>query len=97
MSNKTVYEDKDFKAVLEVKDEILFIHCYTNSFSKAVLKQMREVFEEIKVACAAHGWEDLFSYTPNPKFGRLFGGEKIDEFEHLEKTYEVLRWELELR
>lgn len=95
MSNhRVLYKDENFNAVLEEKDSILFLHCEVDNFSKSVFKQMQVVLEEIKVACLSHGWEELFSYTPNPKFGKMLGGEKIDEFEYMNKHYEVLRWEL---
>lgn len=92
---KDLYEDENFKVVLEEKDSILFLHCYVENFSKSVLKQMYSVMDELKIACTYYGWDAIHSYTPNPKFGKMLGGFKIDEFDCMGKHYEVLRWELQ--
>lgn len=95
MSNvQEIYQDENFEVKVEEKEGILFLHCEVENFNKSVLKQMKVVMEEIKLACTAYGWTQIFSYTPNPKFGRLMGGESIDKFTHLDKEYEVIVWEL---
>lgn len=92
---KEVYKDENFKVLVEEREEILFLHCYVDQFSKSVLKQMWAVLEELKEACRYYGWDAIHSYTPNPKFGKMLGGFKIDEFDAAGEHYEVLRWELE--
>lgn len=96
MSNvKEIYCDENFDVQVEEREGMLFLHCEVENFSKSVLKQMKAVMEEIKLACFYNGWNQIFSYTPNPKFGRLMGGKKIDEFTVSGKHYEVMVWELE--
>ena len=89
-----IYDDGDFNVKVEEQDGIMFLHCDVENFNKTVLKNMRTVFEEIKVAAAYFGWEEIFSYTPNPKFAKILGGESINSFEVCGKTYEVMKWEL---
>lgn len=90
-----IYSDENFDVKVEEQEGIMFLHCDVENFNKSVLKQMKAVMEEIKVAAFCHGWDEIFSYTPNPKFAKMLGGESIDSFRTNNQDYEVMRWALE--
>jgi len=94
MSEVEIYNDGNFTVQVEEQEGIMFLHCQAEEFSKSIWKQMKVVMEEIKLASAAHGWEEMFTYTRNGKFARLLGAEPIDKFELRGEEYEVMRWPL---
>ena len=94
MSNLVLHQEDDFELIGEDVDGQLFIHCTVHKFNKSVLKQMREVFEVVQEQSKEVGYNEIFSYTSNPKFAKLFVGvEYITSIDSLGKTYEVFKWD----
>lgn len=91
MSRKTFYEDSDFRLSLEEIKEQAFVHVELNKFSKAILSRLMEQWKEVLMRFYLLGYEEIFTYTRDPRIVNIVGGAtKIGEH----KGYEVYKWEL---
>lgn len=93
----TLLETDNYTVKCEEKSGMPFIHWEVQHFNKSLLKEMREVAEEIKEAFRYFGHEEIYAYVPKAKvkFSKTISDpETIAEIEHLGIEYEVLRWDL---
>lgn len=94
ITRHTFLETKEFKFDYEIVGNILVLHLDVTQFSHSVLKLMRSVFDLFKEDARSQGYEALATFTPNPKFVSLFGGEVVDHLIIENKYIEVFKWEL---
>lgn len=88
---KTYTENENFKVYLEEINDQVFIHVGIHNFSKAILKQIKEVWAEIMVKMFFLGYEEAFAYTKDNRIIKLIGGaKKVGQHQN----YEVWKWEL---
>lgn len=91
MQRKTYHEEDNFKVYLEEINEQVAMHVAINTFSKAVLKDIKRVWAEILVKMYFLGYEEVFAYTKDNRIIKLIGGAKLVG-QH--QDYEVWKWEL---
>jgi len=92
-----VCEDSEVKVGAEVRDGLLFCHCYIKvESSLELMKKLRRWWAIVKEEAFISGFDYIHTYTPNIKFCKILD----NSFDHLDtievdgKQLEVLRWEL---
>lgn len=90
----TFLETNEFKFDYEIAGKILVLHLDVTQFSPSILKLMRSIFDLFKEDAISQGYEALATFTPNPKFAALFGGEVVDHLIINDQYIEVFKWEL---
>lgn len=95
-SRETVYKDIDIQFDIEfMGPESLLLHCIVEGeWTPSLYKRALRVFVRFMSDAYDHGYKELISFSPNPKFCKLFGARSMGEFEYENKTYEVMRWAL---
>lgn len=90
----TVHRDEIVQLDVEIVNTWVFMHVEVFEWTPSSLKHMRRIFEQFKVYIADNGYTRLITYTPNPKFVKMFGGVSVNSFDHEGKHYEVMEWAL---
>lgn len=91
MTKRVFYADDDFILILEELNEQAFVHVHLNEFSRKIFKKLLEQWKEVLMRFYLLGYEEIFTYTKDPRIVNMVGGaQKIDEHE----GYEVYKWEL---
>lgn len=91
MDRRTYYKNDDFKVYLEEINDQVFIHVAINNFSKAIFKDIKEVWANALIDIYFAGYDDVYAYTKDNRIIKLIGGAtKIGQHEE----YEVWKWEL---
>ena len=83
-------------AVLEYEPigDVLVLHCTVRNWKPSVLKLMKGVFELFVQDAKDQGYKKLVTFTPNPKFCKLFGGKYKDHMVVNDQYIEVYEWVL---
>lgn len=72
-----------------------FLHCSVDTLTPSVIKSLRKALSTIIKNREEGGINrPLFSYTQNPKFAKMMGGEYLTSFVEEGKYFEVWMWEL---
>lgn len=87
------YKDDNIKLEFEVWEKVLVLHCDVTNWQPSVLRRSKEIFNNFKNEAKEAGYEGLVTFTPNPKFAKLFGGEYVQDLPNHENV-EVIRWVL---
>lgn len=87
-------ETDSFVAKGEVYNNLLFLHCEVKKNTKSALKEILSGLEILKEEAYLAGWDEMYTYTQNPRWVRLLGGIYLTEIVIDEKRYEVYKWEL---
>lgn len=95
MSKVVYYEDANFCFEYEQTPFFVVIHCTVSIWSKSVLRNAYSVFGRFVEECLRNGITRLVTFSPNPKFAKLFGGTSKQTMIHDGKEIEVLIWELQ--
>jgi len=99
MSNivTTAWEDENLLCRFEDEAGVRCIHVEVKNFSPRLVKEWREVFNQLKDKCVEDGYTKLYSYTQNKKFIKLISKdfESVGVVESENKIYEVVKWELQ--
>lgn len=93
----TLYDDGNIVVSAEESSGMVFLHCTVEEYSKSVHLYLKDLFKEVKEVFYLNGHDEVFAYaTEKPaKFVKKLGDyEVVTTFEHLDKEYEVLRWDL---
>jgi hypothetical protein len=91
----TYYKDEDFILEYQVFERQMNLHCIVNNWNKTSLRKGYSVFKTLQEEARDTGVIDnLFTITPNPKFAKLFGGEKVSEINYNDIKHEVIVWVL---
>ena len=69
----SIVEDKDFSIDGEMKEGLLFLHCYVYKETKSVLKRVRDSFEIILDEMSGGDNVAVYSVTPNLRFVKFLG------------------------
>lgn len=92
-----IYEDDLVRVQAEVRDGLLFCHCYPKVKSSVrLMKHLKWLWGNVERELYIAGFDYIHTYTPNMKFCEVLD----DTFIHLgtitldNKELEVLRWEL---
>lgn len=93
-TRKIYYRDEDFSLEYELSEGGLLLHCNVNRFTPSVVRNGVSVFAFMLDEAQAAGVEKVYTVTPNPKFAKMFGGTKVNEFSYFGKEYEVIEWDL---
>lgn len=89
-----VYSGNDnYIMSIEDVDSYLFVHIDVHNWSPSILKLIRCDFEELKLDAYGNGYDNIFSYTSNPKFAKLVDG-SCKYADSIDDGVEVLYWEL---
>ena len=91
---KTFYKDEDVHFEVEECGEWLILHCDVMHWSKSRYKKMLGVFGFFWNYARENGHTKLVSFSPNPKFCRLFGGQFESAFFYKGQVIEVMKWDL---
>lgn len=92
---KEFYSDDDLTITLEEADGNLMAHATIHSANKHSIKQLLEIWEEIKSRAYWQGYEEIYTYSNDPRmFDIVKGGEEIGEFEKDGVKYKVWKWDL---
>lgn len=83
------YEDDNFKAYFEISEGVVFMHCsFKGVPTPKVMKGGRDKFEELAKGIISSGIEELYTYSPNPRFVKFISNrwkfiQKLDKDNHL--------------
>ncbi len=89
-----VYDSPELTAKLEHAFGETFLHCDVHKPSASVIRKLKELLQAVKEDRESKGvYRPLFSYTQNPRFAKLMGGEYLTDFERDGKHYEIWMWE----
>ena len=92
---KTFYEDDRFKITLEEVDGYLMVHLAVYDFSKAILREILDMWKTIQHRAYTSGYDEIYTYTQEPRMFKFFpNAEKLGEVEKSGQTYEVWKWDL---
>jgi hypothetical protein len=80
----------DYTIYTEDVEGELHIHCDVKRWAPSVLKMLYIELSFLKDWASIHGYEEMFSISPNPKFCELFCAESLGTY----GNYEVMRWDL---
>lgn len=87
----TWFEDDNYKMSYETVNGEVYIHIVIDSFSKAILSDIKEKWLGFKLQLFSLGYENIYSYTKDMRIIKLVDmGELIGEAE----GFKVVRWEL---
>lgn len=90
---ETLAETENYLITLEERDGVLFVHMEVDFYNKTILKELRSLMEDLEREAWILGWDELFSYTANPKFARaLCDCKEIGEIE--QENLKVMVWVL---
>ena len=68
---RTFSENDNYKLVIEMEQETIFLHISVFNWGKSVLKSIREDMDKILQHSKELGWDEIYAYTPNVKFANL--------------------------
>lgn len=88
---KPWFSNEDYTMSYEKINHELFIHVTIESFSKDVLEDIKQKWNDFKLKAYSLGYENIFSYTKDMRIVELVGGaEVIGDWE----GKKVVRWVL---
>lgn len=97
LERKTWFKNKDYHMTYEetidpkTKGEVVFVHVVFDNFSKRVLEDLREKWNDFKTKLYLLGYEFVFTYTKDMRIVKLIeGGKVIGQYEN----YKVVVWDL---
>lgn len=89
-----LYTGEDFISHAEYAGGFLFLHCEVKIWNKSTLKKIKEGIKYIKLSALERGYDKpLFTYTKNPRWVKLIGGEYANTFYDEGEKYEVFKWD----
>ncbi len=96
MSNRIVlFSDEDMKLSYEVIQENLFIHVEYDNFSKSILNKTRKLWKEFLLRAFFDGWEEIFTYTKDPRIVKMIGGaEELYDSKLQRLGLRMFKWDL---
>ena len=68
---KTYSDNENYKLMIEMEEDHLFLHIDVFNWSKSVLKSIRFDMANILYNSWQQGWKEIYAYTPNIKFANL--------------------------
>ncbi len=68
---QTFSENEDYKLVLEMEENHIFLHIDVVNWGKSVLKSIRTDMLDILKRTKEQGWDEVYAYTPNVKFANM--------------------------
>ena len=87
-------QTEDYLFRYDLVEDSVLIHCDIYNWKPSVLRRGYSEIASLMAEKKAEGYTRLFTVTPNPKFAKLFGGERINSFYHEDTYYEVVVWDL---
>jgi hypothetical protein len=93
---KVFYDDDDFTIKWEKLNEQLFVHVELRSVTKPIMGKIVEVWTAFQAQAYFEGYEDIYTYTQDPRIVKLVGGAIELKNEKLEATpdWRMFKWEL---
>lgn len=93
--SKAIYaEDDDLQLWVEVVNDCLFVHVHLHKFSPPVLNKLKVAWEHLQTASYFDGWEQIFTYTKDPRIVSLIGGAEEVVSKDLPTGWRMFQWEL---
>lgn len=95
MSRIVYAKDEDIDLSYEVINDCLFVHVVFERFNKAILSKTRIAWERMLIDAYFDGWEQVFTYTKDPRIINLIGGatemfdDKLNEI-----NMRMFKWDL---
>lgn len=90
----TFFNTENAVARVEHSNGESFLHCDVFHLSPSLIKDLKNAVQALIKERKAEGVErPLFSYTQNPHFCKITGGNYLTNFSIDDKTYEVWMWE----
>lgn len=92
---KTYKETDDYKISLEEVDGYLMVHVAIYSFSKSILKELKEEWKQICFKAYSSGYDKIYTYSLEERMFKFFpGAKKLGEVSKDGLTYGVWEWGL---
>lgn len=91
---EVIKETENFRIAVEEREGTLFVHVKVENYSKGVHKEMESVIQDLGKEAWILGWNEIYAYTPNPKFCRMMCNcQEIGEVD--DHNVKVMVWKLE--
>lgn len=91
-----LYTGEDFISHAEYAGGFLFLHCEVKVWNKSTLKKIKEGIKLVQKHALARGYDKpLFTYTQNPRWVKMIGGEYVSTFDAEDEQVELWKWELD--
>jgi len=89
---QTFSNSEDYKLVLEMEQDIIFLHIAVYNWGKSVLKSIREDMLDILERTKGQGWDEIYAVTPNVKFANLVEPCEVVAPSEYRKGYTIVKW-----
>ena len=89
---QTFSNSEDYKLVLEMKQDIIFLHIEVYNWGKSVLKYIREDMLDILERTKEAGWDEVYAVTPNVRFANMVEPCKVIGRSKEDPSYKIVKW-----
>jgi len=89
---QTFSNSEDYKLVLEMEQDIIFLHIAVYNWGKSVLKSIREDMLDILERTKEQGWDEVYAVTPNVKFANMIEPCQIVAQSEADKNCTIVKW-----
>ena len=88
------YSDNDnYKLVIEMEEDHLFLHIDVFNWNKSILKAIRLDMIRILYKSWQQGWKEIYAYTPNPKFANMIAPCEIIGLMEGRDDLTIVKWD----
>lgn len=96
MSRKVFYDSDDFTMKWEKLNEQLFVHIEIDRASQPIVEKIKEVWVSFQAQAYFEGYENIYTYTQDPRIVKIVGGAVEVEDDKLKDTpdWRMFKWEL---
>ncbi len=90
------YSDNNFSLIVELIDDVPFIHLQVKKFSKSILETIRKKWAEVKALAYFDGYEAIYTYTQDERVFKFSSPTRVLDggFNLHGKEYRVAEWDL---
>ena len=89
---QTFSNSEDYKLVLEMEQNIIFLHIDVHNWGKSVLKSIREDMLDILERTKEQGWDEIYAVTPNVKFANMIEPCQVVAQSEADKNCTIVKW-----
>lgn len=96
MLKEVVYEDQDFRFVIEYADNTAFLHCAVYNYGVGVYKKMLYHYSTTRDRLIDSGY-DIMIVTQRPKFVKFLDKTMVNiaQLDDNGEIYEVFKWKVQ--
>jgi len=89
---QTFSKNEDYKLVIEMEQDTIFLHIAVYNWGKSVLKSIRKDMLDILERTKEQGWDEIYAVTPNVKFANLVEPCEVVAPSEAHKGYTIVKW-----